>query len=348
MPNLLIKDLNHILKNTKDVWKELKNKKIFITGGTGFIGCWLLESFVYANEKLNLNSSAIVLTRNLDKIQRKAPHLFSNSAIKFIVGDIRSFSFPCANFSDIIHAAAETESKLYEENPMLMLDILIQGTKRVLDFAVNCNAERFLLVSSGAIYGEQPSEITNIREDFKGSLNPIGINSVYGFGKSISELLCVIYAKEQNLNTKIARCFAFVGPYLSLDSHFAIGNFINNFICHEPIVIKGDGTPYRSYLYAADLVIWLWNILVRGETCKPYNVGSEKPISICDLAELISNIHEPKLKIFVKGIKKSGRHIERYVPSTKRARLELNLEQKISLQDAIKRTINWYIKALNY
>jgi dTDP-glucose 4,6-dehydratase len=225
-----------------------------------------------------------------------------------------------------------------------MLDGLIQGTKRVLDFAIDCNAERFLLVSSGAVYGEQPSEITNIQEDFQGSLNPIEINSVYGFGKSISELLCVIYAREHNLNTKIARCFAFVGPHLPLDSHFAIGNFIRDGLRGGPIVVKGDGSPYRSYLYAADLTVWLWNILFRGESCRPYNVGSDIGITIGELAKNVSEAFQKRVEVkllndtMLKGVS------ERYVPSIQRAKLELGLEQKIDLRESIRRTIIWYLR----
>ena len=103
--NSLANDLDYVLYNTKDLWEELRSQQIFITGGTGFFGCWLLESFLWANQKLNLNTSAMVLTRNPDGFRNKAPHLANNPAIQFHIGDINSFKFPQGHFSHIIHAA---------------------------------------------------------------------------------------------------------------------------------------------------------------------------------------------------------------------------------------------------
>ena len=96
--NPLAEDLDHILTHTRDLWEELRGQRIFITGGTGFFGCWLLESFVWANDKLNLNAEAIVLTRNYEAFLKKAHHLATNTAIKFHIGDVRDFEFHAGNF----------------------------------------------------------------------------------------------------------------------------------------------------------------------------------------------------------------------------------------------------------
>ncbi|MFM7907098.1 MAG: hypothetical protein ACKPA9_18695 [Microcystis sp.] len=101
-PNLT-NDLNHILTHTKDLWEELRGQQIFINGGTGFFGCWLLESFIWVNDRLDLKASAVVLTRNPDSFRQKAPHLANHPAIQFHSGDVRSFEFPEGEFSYIIH-----------------------------------------------------------------------------------------------------------------------------------------------------------------------------------------------------------------------------------------------------
>lgn len=341
MNHTLTHDLNHILTHTESLWAELRNQRIFITGGTGFFGCWLLESFTWANEKLDLNSSVLVLTRSIDALRKKAPHLASHPAVRFHEGDVRDFKFPEGSFTHIIHAATSASAQLNEQNPLLMFDTIVQGTRNVLDFARHCGAKKFLYTSSGAVYGKQPSEITNISEDDAGAANPVDPRSAYGEGKRAAELLCALYSIQYGLETKIARCFAFVGPYLPLDIHYAIGNFIRDGLKGAPIYVKGDGTPYRSYLYAADLSIWLWTILFKGISCRPYNVGSGHGVTIRELATIVADQfdHKPQIQILQKP--KQNQTPERYVPFVQRAEVELGLKQLIGLPAAIQKTVNW-------
>jgi dTDP-glucose 4,6-dehydratase len=342
MNNPLEEDFNHILAHTCELWEELRGQKIFITGGTGFFGCWLLDSFSWANEKLNLNAAALVLTRDLKTFREKAPHLTENQAIKFHIGDVQSFEFPKNEFSHIIHAATTSSVTLNQEDPLQMFDTINEGTRRTLDFARFCGAKKFLLTSSGAVYGRQPPEITHIPEDYQGAPDPMDPSSAYGEGKRAAEFLCTIYAKQYGLETKIARCFAFVGPHLPLERHFAIGNFIYDGLNGRIINVKGDGTPFRSYLYTADLAIWLWTILFKGQSCVPYNVGSERDISIAKLAQIVSQAFKHKPDVRIVQIANPKKLPERYVPSVEKAKRELKLDEWIDLNVAIKRTINWY------
>src|SRR5215831_15668977 len=144
-PNPLAADLDHVLRHTAGVWEELRGARIFITGGTGFFGCWLLESFAWANDKLDLHSEAVVLTRNANAFRLKAPHLAAHPAIRFHQGDVRTFDFPAGSFSHVIHAATESSSGLNERDPLVMLDSIVEGTRRVLDFSVAAGARKFLL-----------------------------------------------------------------------------------------------------------------------------------------------------------------------------------------------------------
>lgn len=339
--NPLTSDLDYILTHTAGLWDEFRGNRIFVTGGTGFFGCWLLESFAWANDRLGLGSEAVVLTRNAEGFLYRAPHLAKHPAIHFHPGDMQSFEFPSGRFSHVIHAATESTSGLNERNPPEMLDSIIAGTRRVLDFAASCGAGKFLLTSSGAVYGKQPSEITHVPEDYPGAPAMSQPRSAYGEGKRVAELLCAIASQRRGIETKIARCFAFVGPYLPLDVHFAIGNFIRDRLNGNPIQVKGDGTAFRSYLYAADLAAWLWTLLVKGESCRPYNVGSNDSYSIREIAEIVAGIGDPRLPVQI-AKPWDGAVPERYVPSTQRAGTELGLAGHISLEDGIRKTIEWH------
>jgi nucleoside-diphosphate-sugar epimerase len=339
LSNPLALDLDHILRHTKELWEELRNGNIFITGGTGFIGCWLLESFAWADANLDLHASALVLTRDFNTFQKKAPHLAANPAITFLIDDVRHFTFPAGEFTHIIHAATSASAKLNSEDPLLMFDTIIEGTRRTLDFAAQCQASKFLLTSSGAVYGRQPSNMTHVSEDYYGAPDPTNPNSAYGEGKRAAELLCSLYSKKYGIETKIARCFAFVGAYLPLDIHYAIGNFIRDGLNGGPIQVKGDGTPYRSYLYAADLTIWLWTILFNGKSCRAYNVGSEEDMTIAEIANTVAQCFEKPVAVEIDKIPDSHKPAERYVPLTKRVRNECGIHQVTDIREGIRRTL---------
>jgi nucleoside-diphosphate-sugar epimerase len=339
------RDLDHILEHTYPLWKEVQGQNIFITGGTGFFGCWLLESFIYANDRLNLGAKAFVLSRSPEAFVARAPHMANHPSVSLLKGDVRTFKFPEGDFRFVIHAATESSTKLNQENPLLMFDTIVEGTHRTLEFARTHGTLKFLLTSSGAVYGKQPSKMTHISEDYLGVPDPMDPGSSYGEGKRAAEMLCRLYARQYRLETKIARCFAFVGPYLPVDAHYAIGNFIRDACRGGPVCVNGDGTPYRSYLYAADLAIWLWTILFRGQSCRPYNIGSDRTINIADLAGLVCQVVNPGIEVTIAQRADPARPPQRYVPSIERARRELALESWVPLEQAIEQTIRWLRKS---
>ncbi len=340
-PHPLADDLDHVLEHTRTLWDELRGQKIFMTGGTGFFGCWLLESFARANEQLNLGASALVLTRDPVAFQKKAPHLAANSAIRFHPGDVRSFDFPAGHFSHVIHAATEASAKLNAENPELMFDTILAGTRHALEFSRACGAQKFLLTSSGAVYGPQPPDLAHVGEDYAEKLDLAVLTSAYGRGKFAAEKLCADFGRQHGLEIKIARGFAFVGPHLPVDTHFAIGNFINDAVHGRTIHINGDGTPYRSYLYASDLAIWLWTILFRGPSLRAYNVGSARAVTIAELAAAVESALGTKVGVKILQTPKPGQPPARYVPSVRRAEAELGLRERVDLAAAIKKTADW-------
>jgi nucleoside-diphosphate-sugar epimerase len=343
-PPLPAADIDHILSETRALWDEMRDKRLFITGGTGFFGCWLLESFSHINRELDLNAHATILTRDSASFTRKCPHLANDSALSFHVGDVRNFSLPDGGFDYIIHAATETSGKQAVERPFDLLTTIIDGTARVLDVARTRGVRKLLLTSSGAVYGKQPASITHLPESYLGGPDPLDPASVYAEGKRISEQMCALEATHSSIEMKIARCFAFVGPHLPLDAHFAIGNFIGDVLAGRPIRINGDGTPRRSYLYASDLAIWLWTMLFRGPNLMPVNVGSSDDLSILELAEAAVQSLDASTEIQVANNPTPGLAIARYVPSIERAKAVLGLRPTVSLREGIRRTAQWHLQ----
>ena len=306
------------------------------------MGCWLLESFAWANDQLGLRAGAHVLTRSPAAFARKAPHLAGNPAIVMSTGDVRTCEFPAGNFGFVIHAATDASVALNRAEPLRMLDTITLGTRRTLDMAVGCGARRFLFTSSGAVYGRQPPELEHVPEDFRGAPDPIDTAAAYGEGKRVAELLCSIYAREKGLGTSIARCFAFIGPHLPLDGSFAAGNFVRDRLHGDVIRIDGDGTPRRSYLYGSDLAAWLWTLLFRGPAGRAYNVGSEDDVSIEELARMVAvSGDRPPCPVTVAKQASPGTAAERYVPSTRRISAELGLRPTVDLDESIARTLRW-------
>ena len=332
MSRIIDEDCQNILKTAPCDWNKLRGRRIFLTGGTGFFGKWLLHSFLFVNRTLELGATIVVLSRSPEKFLTVYPIFANHDELTFITGDVRDFMSPAGSFDILIHAATPASAKLETEAPDEMYSIVVDGTERVLDFAKNTGVQKILLTSSGAVYGPQPSGLEFIDETFQ----PMPVTA-YGKGKYKAEKLCV----ASNINTVIARCFAFVGPYLPMDIHYAAGNFIRDVLKGDSIVIKGDGRPFRSYLYAADLMNWLWTILLEGKTGEVYNTGSQQPVSISELARTVADCLDNKVEVQIQSKANLSVPAPRYVPCTAKASSELRLSQHYPLADAIRRTAAW-------
>jgi nucleoside-diphosphate-sugar epimerase len=335
-------DLDLIFHHTQPIWDEMRNQRLFISGGTGFFGSWILSSFLHANQALSLNATATVLSRNPTHFAARVPHLANHPAITLLQGDTRTFEMPSGNFDFVIHAATDVVTIATDVHPLDRYTAIADGTVRMLDFAATHATRKFLLTSSGAVYGKQPSTLSHVPEDYAGAPDVLSPASAYGEGKRASELMCALYAQRFGIEFKIARCYALAGPCLPLDSHFAFANFIRDAMRGDTIQIAGDGTTIRSYLYAADLAIWLWTILFKGPPMQAFNVGSEEAISIVDLARLAAATLNPGLAITMAQQPVEGASPLRYVPSTQRAQQQLGLHQTVSLTDSIRRTAAWH------
>lgn len=330
---IVLQDCEHILNQSSLRWEQLRDKRLFLTGGTGFFGKWLLHSFLYINSTLKLNASLTVLSRSPEKFLKNNPCFRSRESLYFADGDIRDFAFPDRRFDYLIHAATPASAEMEKENPGEMASVIVDGTKRVLAFAGMTGVQKALFTSSGAVYGVQPTNLSHIPESY-----PPQPATVYGKAKLEAEHLFA----SSSVNSVIARCFAFIGPCLPIDIHFAAGNFIRDGLSGRTITVMSDGRPYRSYLYTTDLIEWLWTLLINGKPGEVYNVGSEEAVSISELAITVSECFSDKTAVSILGNADTNIPAPRYVPDTHKAQKELHLNQHCPLIDGIMRTISWY------
>lgn len=301
----------------------MKSISIFLTGGTGFFGKSILSML---KRDFGQELKFTILARDSDSFLTCHPEFLELKSVKFIAGDIRDFAFPEKSFDYVFHAAAPTAVM----PPGVEREIILTGTRRVLEFARQCGAHRFLFVSSGAAYGPQPPDLERIPEDF-----PCRPVTEYGIAKYEAEQMCL----DSGIDCVIARCFAFTGPYLNRNIHFAIGNFIRDCLENRDIEIKGDGTPYRSYLYADDLVEWLFTILFEGQAGQAYNVGSDQAVSIRELAETVKRVLHSENQIIIRGTPVPGQLPQRYIPDITKIRQELQVRVGTGLEDAILKSV---------
>jgi len=341
MTGLLTDDLLFIVKSTKDVFRDLNGKRILLTGGTGFFGKWLLETFSAVLKEIPNTMHVYILSRNPEKFKTTCPHLYQNRNFTFLKGDITDFTFTGIEADYIIHAATEASARLNHERPLIMINTIVDGTRNVLEFARRQQVERMLFISSGAVYGILPEDQKGFSEDFIGGPDPLVPSSAYAEAKRMAELLCACYGVEHKIEIPVARCFAFVGPYMELDAHFAIGNFIRNGLKGENIVINGDGKPLRSYMYAADLVIWLLHILLLGKSGDAYNVGSDEIVSIRELACMVASFF-PGLEVQVRNEVHPTDRNQHYVPDIQKSMNTFMLQKPITLHESLERTIQFY------
>lgn len=331
--SIFTEDLDAVLDATRADWEALRGKRIAVTGGTGFVGRWMLESFLHANERLTLNAACTVLTRRPDAFRASAPHVALHPAIDIVEGDVRTADFPDEQWYGVIHAAADPQSRFTSGEDIG--DVIVNGTRRMIGNAFMRHAEKFLFISSGAVYGTLHGAPA---DEYETSPDQSELLTSYARSKRAAERVCL--DAHAAFAPVIARLFAFVGPLLPLDEQFAVGNFIGDGLAGRTVNVRGDGSAVRSYLYAADMAAWLWMAFFRGSPHGIYNIGSAEAHTITDIAERTASLFEPRPRV-VTGAGASGAGTY-YVPSVARITSELGARETTDITTALEKTIAWH------
>lgn len=336
-------DLERIVKELGEDVHRLSGQDLLLTGGTGFVGSYLLGTLMVLNDEVLAKPCRLyAVTRNPDRVRARFPQWARRSDLILLEGDIRTIRIPTVPWAFIIHAAGPADSRLFIADPLGTGDTIVQGTRTILEAAVKAPVEALLFVSSGAVYGTQPPDRLWLSEDDRGGPDLTTARSVYAEAKRYAELLCRIFLEQHRVPVSIGRLFALVGPYQDLNLTSAVMDFIRQALETDRIRIKDDGRVVRSYCYIADAVIGLWKVLLRRPVGGVFNIGSDlETVSFVELAQRIGKCLDKSVIVTAAGAPPSGILGSRYAPDVGQLARETGFRPSTKLDEALGRTITW-------
>lgn len=337
--DMIFSDCHEVVGSSPEALEPLRNRLVFVTGGTGFVGTWIAEMITYLNDQHGFGTELVLMSREPDAFRRRCPHLAERPEIRLLGADVRNLVDLPTEVNFIVHAAATPDNRQHMSTPLAVMETISRGTANMLDAAVPLqNLVSILNISSGQVYGKVGNSDT-IKESANGALPCNSISSVYPEAKRYAETLCSAYWSTCKLPIVTARPFAFIGPYQSLDKPWAINNFIRDALSDNDIRIISDGMPVRSYMYPSDMVFWLLVMLVKGSAGRAYNLGSPHGVRLRDVAEKVKSYSNTRGEVVVKDMHKDD---SVFVPDNGRVAGELGLEVKVPIDEALQRSLRWF------
>lgn len=319
----------------------LRDQHVFIAGSTGFLGTWLLELIKVLNERHGFDLRVTGFSRNPQAWGARWPHLGREKWLTLQSGDIRYLAELPRDIRYVIHAAALTDRRVFASHPSAVAETNSVGTLRILRAATLLeDLQKFVLLSSGLVYGGQPWDLPRINEDFAGVIRCGDVNTVYPESKRLAEVMAQCAISESKLPVVTLRPFAFVGPYQSLQLPWAVTDFIRDSFRGGPIRIMGDGATVRSIMYYSDFACGVLLALAAGKPRTTYNLGSDEPVDLLTLAQKITKYFSPVPEIRLR-LGQAGHDRNRLVPDTARMAQDLGFRATVPLDDALRKTIEW-------
>lgn len=317
-------------------FSSLRGKRILVTGGTGFFGVWMLNALGQIMGSLGDDLEITVITRDSRTFLWHYPEFKSSRNLRFLDGDIRSIDLAGESFSHLIHMATTSANETFsKERQINKIDLLYAGTRNLLE-QLGGDLEDMLFTSSGVVYGP-PLDDSAFHESQLTRPDNLRSDSALAYGKLLAEYLVNYFSREFGYKYNIARCFSFLGQGLPLDIHYAAGNFIADAVNSRPIRILGSGEERRSYMYIGDAVAWLLRLLVE-PTDDAYNLGSDKAMTVLELAQIVAKVVGRPDQVEVLGQPLSEGNFKRqfYVPSTNKIRSKFpGLEGWTTVSEAV-------------
>ncbi|MFQ5825368.1 MAG: UDP-glucuronic acid decarboxylase family protein [bacterium] len=303
--------------------------RTLVTGGAGFLGSHICQYL------LNNGHEVIAMDNLLTGTVVNIEHL-EGEQFKFIKHDVTEYIYCAGKIDYVLHFASPASPKDYMELPIQTLKVGALGTHKALGLALEKKAT-FLLASTSQVYGDP--QVHPQREDYWGHVNPVGPRGVYDEAKRFGEAITMAYRRYHGLNTKIVRIFNTYGPRMRPKDGRAMPTFIPQALKNQPITVFGDGSQTRSFCYVDDMIDGIYRLLV-SDYHEPINIGNPKEMTIKELAESIIKVTGSNSDITYKPLPIDDPKVRQ--PNIDKAKEILGWEPKVSLEEGLRKTVEWF------
>lgn len=336
-------DLIQIANSLEKESKFLEGKTILISGGSGFLGKYLISTFLYLNENTFKKKCKIISLDNHITSEGKGNDLV-DKALKNINHDVTTQISIDGDIDYIIHAAGIASPIYYRKYPLEAIDVAVNGTRNMLELAKTKKVKSMAFFSSSEIYGDPDPKAVPIKETYYGNVSSVGQRACYDESKRMGETLCVTFFDLFKLPVKIIRPFNIYGPGMKENDYRVIPAFIANALATRDLLVHVSGTQTRSYCYITDAVIGFLKVLLKGKNSEAYNIGNDRTeVTVNRLAHIINGLFEKKLKIVNIDYPKDYPRGEPRIrcPDLTKSKKDLDYKATIDLEEGLNRTIKW-------
>jgi len=355
---LIENDLTYVCAALREELRAMEGSNLLVTGGGGFLGYYLVQALLFWNER-QAEGRPIHLTV-VENYRRGTPDwllsLREDANLDLMQHDIsKPLPHGTRDFQYVIHAAGIASPTYYRQYPIETMDTNVNGLRHLLEYARSRLASArpvrgLLFLSSSEIYGDPlPGKIPT-PEDYRGNVSCTGPRACYDESKRYGETLCVNFARQYGIPVATARPFNNYGPGLKITDRRVIPDYARDVLSGRDIVMLSDGSPKRTFCYAADAVIGYYKVLVKGRPGEPYTVGVESPeISMLELAEHMTRLARELFGYDGKVVRRASPENDylvdnpnRRCPIITKARDELGYNPTIDLDEGLRRSLVWY------
>lgn len=339
-------DIKKIAEDLRGDVRKLEGKKIFISGGSGFLGKYFLQTFWYLNTHILATKCQVISVDNyITGTKGTDFDLAKDKNFTFIQHDVRKEFIYDGKVDYVVHAAGIASPVYYMKYPLETLEVATRGTQNMLDFAKKKKTKSFLFFSSSEIYGDPDPNFVPTPETYPGNVSCIGPRACYDESKRLGETLCMVYHRLYNLPVKIVRPFNVYGPGMKPDDYRVIPRFLTSALKKESLPVYAGGNQTRTFCYISDAITAFIKILVSDKNGEVYNVGSDdNEVNMMTLGKMVSDLFKGKVEA------KSVDYPETYpradpmrrCPDLTKIRSFFNYKPKVVLKEGLKRTLTWY------